>query len=116
MWASNPLYVYEAKSRHIVWSVLRHFRVRRSVVVTKCANPSCNASFRYLREGRLFLLEPPPFGPAGEAEFQEGPHRSEYFWLCERCAHTMTITSDRIGHAVLASRAHGHLESITSQR
>jgi hypothetical protein len=48
-------------------------------MVTKCANPSCNVSFRYLREGKLFLVEPPPFEHAGETEFQKGPHRSEYF-------------------------------------
>jgi len=81
-------------------------------MVTKCANPSCHVSFRYLREGRLFLVEPPPFGPTGKAEFQERPHQSEYFWLCERCAHTMTITSDRTGHGVIASHVHGHLEPV----
>jgi hypothetical protein len=84
-------------------------------MVTKCANPSCNVSFRYLREGRLFLVETPPFEAAGEPEFQVGPHRSEYFWLCKRCAHTMTMTSDRAGHAVIASRTHGHLEPALSR-
>jgi len=53
--------------------------------------------FRYLRGGKLFLLEMPRFMPrSSQADNQKEsrkrePH-SEYFWLCERCAKEMTIT------------------------
>jgi len=73
-------------------------------MVSKCANPSRNTSFRYLRGGRLFLVELPPFGPAGKTQFQEASSQSEYFWLCGQCALNMTITADGDGHTVLTSR------------
>jgi len=65
-------------------------------MVTKCANPSCGTFFRYLRGGKLFLLEMPPLMPRSsqadnEIQFSKhGPH-NEYFWLCEQCAKDMTI-------------------------
>jgi len=58
---------------------------RGDVMVAKCSNPSCSASFRSLKEGRLFRLE------------SEQPLRSsntatgEYFWLCSCCSSTMTL-------------------------
>lgn len=72
-------------------------------MVAKCANPSCDQQFRYLHRGRLFLVDQPRFMPETEVEFHDGIQRSEYFWLCERCCQTMTITSDKSGHAVIAS-------------
>jgi hypothetical protein len=69
-------------------------------MVTKCANSSCGRPFLYLRGGRLFLIEPAPLTPEREMGFQESLHRREYFWLCEKCAPTMTVVLDRNGHAV----------------
>ena len=57
-------------------------------MLAKCANPTCSAPFRYLHEGKLFRLDPgagPP-SPAGRQ-----PRQLQYFWLCERCAHTLTL-------------------------
>jgi hypothetical protein len=71
-------------------------------MVTNCANPSCLRPFRYLRGGKLFLVKTPPPDPIGDAEFREGSFRSEYFWLCERCARSMTITSDRVGRVAVS--------------
>jgi hypothetical protein len=82
-------------------------------MVTKCANPSCNNLFHYLREGRLFLVEA-PLASAPNTDYRERSHGSEYFWLCERCAHTMTITSDRNGRTIIAARTHSHLKSAVS--
>jgi len=77
-------------------------------MVTKCANPSCSTVFRYLRGGRLFLMEGPrsPLNSVlsssesgfGKSEFRSG----EYFWLCQECAKSMTINSDKNGHAFVA--------------
>ena len=85
-------------------------------MVTKCANPSCGAVFRYLRGGRLFLLEMPrslltsvlssPESGFGKGEFRSG----EYFWLCEECAKEMTITTDENGHAFVAAHGQKYLK------
>ncbi len=85
-------------------------------MVTKCANPSCSAVFRYLRGGRLFLFELPRSSPTsvpsspesgfGKSEFRSG----EYFWLCEECAKGMTITSDENGHALVAAYEERYLK------
>ena len=68
-------------------------------MVTKCANPSCGTFFRYLRGGKLFLLEMPTIvkgsvPPTAEADYCNRASQGEYFWLCEECAKIMTITSD----------------------
>lgn len=52
-------------------------------MLAKCANPLCTLSFLYLREGKLFKLEP-EHNPA-EAK------KAEYFWLCSRCSKIMTL-------------------------
>jgi hypothetical protein len=73
-------------------------------MVTKCANPSCDRSFRYLRGGTLFIHEPKSVRPLRDAEFQESFQRCEYSWLCEQCARTMSVTLDRNGDKVIACR------------
>ena len=64
-------------------------------MISKCANPACPALFRYLHEGRLFLLECPG-GPemnasAHDGEFVGAPHVVRCFWLCSTCCRTMTL-------------------------
>ena len=51
-------------------------------MLAKCANPSCTASFRYLREGKLFRLE------------LVSERRYEHFWLCSDCCRTLTLAVD----------------------
>jgi len=56
-------------------------------MVEKCANSACSASFRRLREGRVFVIE-------GEADSRIGNGRARlvrYFWLCNSCCRTMTV-------------------------
>jgi hypothetical protein len=57
-------------------------------MLSKCVNPSCQATFRYLHEGKLFKLEgsDPRFKTLGIK-----PVNSEYFWLCSECAVQMTV-------------------------
>ncbi len=55
-----------------------------AVMVSKCSNPSCSASFRHLKEGRLFRLENDP-------ALRSKSNRVEYFWLCHRCSSTLTL-------------------------
>jgi hypothetical protein len=81
-------------------------------MISKCANPACSACFRYLHEGRLFRFEreagadtEPLLG------FDPTPHKHsagvEFFWLCENCSATLTLTYRKnIGvTAGLAARA-----------
>ena len=82
-------------------------------MVTKCANSSCSAGFRYLRGGRLFLFEvsqgPPMSGlSSSESGFRKSEFRSsEYFWLSEECAKSMTINSDESGRAFVGRTRKG---------
>jgi len=85
-------------------------------MVTKCANPSCNAVFRYLRDGRLFLVERPSLPHGQEEDFGSTFHRSEYFWLCADCCLTMTIAADRNGQPVITSRTHDYVEPLVATR
>lgn len=73
-------------------------------MVTKCANPSCENLFHYLREGRLFLVEIParPENAPG-ANQRTSKSKRECFWLCDICALTLTLTADKNGHVVLKS-------------
>ena len=54
-------------------------------MLSKCSNPTRSTPFRYLHEGRLFLLE-------WDSKFSASTSsRGEYFWLCERCSSVMTL-------------------------
>ena len=57
-------------------------------MIAKCANPSCVASFRYLHEGKVFMVE---VGTPGDATKAKLPHRIEHFWLCSQCAQSLTL-------------------------
>ena len=57
-------------------------------MLAKCANPTCSAPFRYLHEGKLFRLDPGAGPPSPEGRVAR---QLQYFWLCDRCARTMTL-------------------------
>ena len=58
-------------------------------MLSKYSNPTCSTRFRYLHEGRLFLLE------CGSEHSASTSSRGEYFWLCERCSSVMTCVSEK---------------------
>jgi len=62
-------------------------------VISRCANPACSTRFRYLHEGRIFQFEVRSIPAAGvDARSTKSPLRgTEYFWLCDSCALTMTL-------------------------
>lgn len=61
-------------------------------MLSKCANPACSARFRYLHEGRIFsAVFDAKAAVRGSAGFEETPHRVERYWLCDTCAHAMTL-------------------------
>jgi hypothetical protein len=56
-------------------------------MLSKCANPGCSESFRYLGEGRLFQVE-----RTVKADSSGGKVRKiEHYWLCGRCSQAMRI-------------------------
>lgn len=58
-------------------------------MVSKCANPSCFASFHYLHEGKLFVVDEYAAGPLRAA-----PHRVRCFWLCSQCSRKLALIYD----------------------
>ncbi len=63
-------------------------------MLSKCANPSCSATFRYFSEGRLFHIA------AGSNTSENGATR-ERFWLCGPCSERMTVVSGAAGVLVV---------------
>lgn len=67
-------------------------------MLSKCANPQCTASFRYLHDGKLFRMEVPAGFPAVDKPPQvakKPPQRTEFFWLCEKCSTQMTLVYNK---------------------
>ncbi len=85
-------------------------------MLSKCANPLCYASFRYLHEGKLFQMAMTVDTiHHANSDTDEGMdktvRRIEFFWLCEECAQEMTVTfkpgvgvtTQPLAHAQLAA-------------
>jgi hypothetical protein len=70
-------------------------------MVTKCANPKCEASFDH-RQGRLFRFP--------KSHFHDGlpanTHSVQHFWLCGACSQRYALQYDA-GHGVAMT---GHFE------
>ncbi len=60
-----------------------------------CANKACNAELKYLRDGRLFLMEREPKitqqSTSDRGMLKHAATMRRYFWLCESCAQTYVI-------------------------
>lgn len=54
-------------------------------MLTKCANAMCNARFRYLHEGRLFLVD------TSRAKRRNAGQDLQYYWLCPSCSKLMRV-------------------------
>jgi hypothetical protein len=70
------------------------------VVVSKCANPGCAATFRYFHQGKLFRLETEAGlerrrALGNDDEKKKPLRRIEFYWLCENCAQKMTIVFEK---------------------
>jgi hypothetical protein len=59
-------------------------------MLSKCANPSCSAPFRYLHEGRIFSMIAGPWRVHAVWDHAL-EHAVERYWLCDSCAQTMTV-------------------------
>lgn len=64
-------------------------------MVSKCLNPQCSATFRSLRDGRLFRIDFEAALRRGHSQLSSRRTRViEDFWLCSDCAQSMTIKLD----------------------
>jgi hypothetical protein len=67
-------------------------------MLSKCANPTCSNAFRYLSEGKLYLIDskamPVWHGARAESKYADKSRIYEYFWLCSWCCRDMTIQID----------------------
>lgn len=66
-------------------------------MLSKCANPSCSNQLIYLREGKIFVMEHGPRPKLWQQDPAPAGHSTylEHFWLCGRCAETLTLVYDR---------------------
>jgi len=60
-------------------------------MVEKCANTACSASFRRLREGRVFVMEVDTDSTGVDRRVR----LVRYFWLCNSCCRTMTVVAKK---------------------
>jgi hypothetical protein len=68
-------------------------------MVSKCANPTCSGTFRYLREGIIFHVA---VGSAAQEKVAiQGIPKIERFWLCGECSRKMTVISHASGVLVV---------------
>jgi hypothetical protein len=77
-------------------------------MLSKCANPACGTPFQYLREGRLFKFE---LGWPGAAtphlvRDKKPARKVEHYWLCGRCAATMTLALERQQNVIVVPLKH----------
>ena len=77
-------------------------------MLSKCANPSCTASFLYFHQGKLFRMETEMLAhdPRQAAVAAKIERRTEFFWLCDRCASEMTVEYDSKGNVLVKPADH----------
>jgi hypothetical protein len=56
-------------------------------MLSSCLNPACNASFRYLYDGRIFTVERFVTSPDG----LNTERIREHYWLCGSCSMSMKV-------------------------
>lgn len=77
-------------------------------MISKCANLACSNRFLYLYQGKLFRFEREAKEDAKPLlGFDPSVRRHsagvEFFWLCETCSATMTLTYEK-GRGVTTRR------------
>jgi hypothetical protein len=65
-------------------------------MLSQCANPGCTNRFRFLHDGRVFVVDcsaQPAFNTTDDA-WEPPQRRIETFWLCAECAQSLTVRFD----------------------
>lgn len=60
-------------------------------MLTKCANPACSAAFRYLHEGKLFVIDAAFAEPSRDLALVRKARAPRHYWLCGTCCRAMTV-------------------------
>jgi len=73
-------------------------------MLSKCANPSCSATFLYLSHGKLFRMESTSGNESSTAyganpDTKKNNWHLEFFWLCDQCANAVTLAYTK-GHRI----------------
>ena len=63
-------------------------------MLSKCANPTCRTLFRYLHEGKLYLIGPKEALARHKPRCSAKSGQIEYAWLCSSCCLHLTIQID----------------------
>ncbi len=63
-------------------------------MLSKCANPTCRTLFRYLHEGKLYLIGPKEALARHKPRCSAKSGQIEYAWLCSSCCLDLTIQID----------------------
>jgi len=63
-------------------------------MLSKCANPTCSTTFRYLHEGRLYVIDPREALARHKPRCSTKSGQLEYAWLCSSCYLYLTIQID----------------------
>lgn len=65
-------------------------------MLSSCANPSCIRKFRYLHEGKLFLLQSSrnEQSTSKRVDFAGHVDHLHYAWLCDHCSRMFEVVLD----------------------
>ena len=67
-------------------------------MLSKCASPGCSTPFRYLHEGKLYLIDRKAASagrkPPADLRYARKSCGLEYVWLCSSCCSDLTIQVD----------------------
>jgi len=63
-------------------------------MLSKCANPECSTTLHYLREGKVFKMEPDGKPRNGESPRKQA-RRVEHLWLSGPCSEFWKLLFDR---------------------
>ncbi len=75
-------------------------------MLSSCANPSCSRKFRYLHEGKLFLLPTKSNDDviSNRVDFAGKLDHVHYAWLCDHCNQTFEVVLDTEGKVKVRAR------------
>lgn len=77
-------------------------------MLTKCANPTCSAQFRYFHEGKLFHSVANDKCISGSGQELVPSQKILYFWLCSACSSHMTLEFAPGGRVLLLPAREAH--------
>lgn len=77
-------------------------------MISKCANPDCSTVFRYLHEGKVYVIAPTTalymHRPSSDLNHSGKPVTLKYAWLCSSCCRVMTIAAHDGGEIMVVRK------------